>query len=64
MINQLQRTSSPYDPTVVENLKFAFTVLGVYRKVFEPASEWVCTSIVVVAPKTLKIDLLFTANVC
>lgn len=64
MINQLQRTSPPYNPTVVENLKFSFTVLGVYRKIFKPASEWVCHLIHVVVPRIPKIDFLFIANVC
>jgi hypothetical protein len=42
LINQLHRSHSPYDPTVVEDLKFSFTALGVLQKFFTPASEWVC----------------------
>lgn len=44
MINQLHRSNTPYDPVVVENLKFCFTALGVLQKFSNPAVEWVCVS--------------------
>lgn len=41
LINQLHRSSKPYNNQVVENLKLLFVVLGAVRMFYSPAQAWV-----------------------
>lgn len=41
LINQLHRTTESYDERIMDNLKFAFTILRMTESFYAPAHEWV-----------------------
>ncbi|KAI4864036.1 hypothetical protein F4820DRAFT_352534 [Hypoxylon rubiginosum] len=43
LINQLHRTTESYDEKIMDNLKFAFTILRMTENFYAPAHEWIET---------------------